>query len=315
MAIRIAAGCYEGRRICQHGAVVAPPITAAGLRRLARGVALGGRAERRSLARETFFRVAERFTPALAAEHDGMRLFVSTHDRVVSVATFCGGPFELEYLERAVAALAAAGHELRGRRFVEVGANIGTTTVPLVLRFGAAGGLAVEPEPDNVRLLRVNLAANDLLDRVDTERAAVADREGTVRLALGGDNHGDHRLATPGRPAGATIEVPAVTLDGLVERGRIDPAQTAVVWVDVQGHEGSVLAGAQRLRAAGVPFATEFAPDLLREAGDLERFLAHAATFRAIVDLRTVSGEAPPSALDGLAERYRGAVTDLLLLP
>jgi FkbM family methyltransferase len=304
--------------MCQHAPVVAPPITAAGLRRLARGVALGSRAERRSLAREAFFRVAERFTPALAADHDGMRLFVSTRDRVVSVATFCGGPFELEYLERAVAALAAAGHDLRGRRFVEVGANIGTTTVPLVLRFGAAGGLAVEPEPDNVRLLRVNLAANDLLETVDVEPAAVADHEGTVRLALAAANHGDHRLVVPGSADGPAIEVPAVTLDGLVARGRIDPAVTAVVWVDVQGNEGGVLAGARRLRDAGVPFATEFAPGLLHAAGDLERFLEHAATFRAVVDLRGGGGEQPPAALPRLADAYRRAhdgVTDLLLLP
>ena len=225
--------------------VVAPPITAAGLRRLARGLARGSAAERRSLMREAFFRIAERYTPAVAAEFEDMRLYLSTRDRVVSVATFCDGPFELEYLERAVAALAAAGHEVRGRRFVEVGANIGTTTVPLVVRFGAAGGLAIEPEPGNARLLDVNLAANDLLDRVQTLRAAVSDRAGTMRLALAADNHGDHRLATGTADGAPTIEVATVSLDALVEDGRIDPAATGVVWVDVQGHEGRVLAGAR----------------------------------------------------------------------
>src|SRR3954451_5770793 len=177
MAMRMAAGCYEAARgpSASMAAVVAPPITAAGVRRLARGLARGSAAERRSLMREAFFRIAERYTPAVAAEFEDMRLYLSTHDRVVSVATFCGGPFELEFLERAVAALAAAGHQVRGRRFVEVGANIGTTTVPLAVRFGASGGLAVEPAPDNLRLLRVNLAANDLLDAVDTLAAAVSD--------------------------------------------------------------------------------------------------------------------------------------------
>ena len=66
------------------------PITAAGLRRFARGVALGPSSERRMVVREAFFRVAERFTPAVATEFDGMRFFLSTRDRVVSVATFRG---------------------------------------------------------------------------------------------------------------------------------------------------------------------------------------------------------------------------------
>src|SRR3712207_8527825 len=44
------------------------------------------------------------------------------------------------------------------------------------------------------------------------------------------------------------IDVETVTLDGLVERGAIDAARTALVWVDVQGHEGRVLAGARRDR-------------------------------------------------------------------
>jgi FkbM family methyltransferase len=298
--------------------IVAPPITAAGLRRLARGVALGPPAARRAVVREAIFRLAERVTPALATDCDGMRFFVSTRDRVVSVATFCGGPFELEFLERTVATLAAAGHDVRGRRFVEVGANIGTTTVPLVRRFGASGGLAVEPAPENLRLLRVNLAANDLLDAVDTLGAAVSDRPGTVRLALDAHNAGDHRLAGPDAANGTTIEVEAVTLDGLVERGAIDPAETGLVWVDVQGHEGRVLAGARRLREAGVPFATEFVPDLLRGAGNLDLFVEHASSFRAIVDLRAPDGERPATDVAALADAYTGAadpVTDLLLLP
>jgi FkbM family methyltransferase len=255
-------------------------------------------------------------TPALAVDSDGMRLFVLTRDRVVGVATFCEArPFELEYLDRAAAALADAGHDVRGRRFVEVGANIGTTTVPMVMRVGAAGGLAIEPEPQNARLLRVNLAANDLLNRVHTLTAAVADREGVLPLSLAADNLGDHRLAT-GADTGPTIDVAAVTLDGLVERGAIDAAETALVWVDVQGHEGRVLAGARRLREAGVPFVCEFTPDALRRAGDLDRFLEHASAFRAVVDVRAGGASRPAHAVREVARSYAaGRFTDLLLLP
>jgi hypothetical protein len=79
-----------------------------------------------------------------------------------------------------------------------------------------------------------------------------------------------------------------------------------------------VLAGARRLREAGVPFAVEFVPSLLREAGNLELFLEHAASFRAVVDLRGPSAEQPAAAVERLAADYAAAgagVTDLLLLP
>jgi hypothetical protein len=112
--------------------------------------------------------------------------------------------------------------------------------------------------------------------------------------------------------------VDTVTLDGLVDDGRIDPAATGVVWVDVQGHEGRVLAGATRLREAGVPFAVEFVPDLLVEAGNLDLFLEHASAFRSLLDLRTSGGARPAADVAELAAAYRGAadpVTDLLLLP
>ena len=64
----------------------------------------------------------------------------------------------------------------RGREVLEIGANIGTTTVPLVTVLGAAHGHAFEPIPRNLELLERNVAGNGLGDRVTIHAAAVSDR-------------------------------------------------------------------------------------------------------------------------------------------
>ena len=43
-----------------------------------------------------------------------------------------------------------------------------------------------------------------------------------------------------------------------------------MVWMDVQGHEGRVLRGANLLLKSDVPILMEYSPDLLRSCGDLE---------------------------------------------
>jgi hypothetical protein len=44
-----------------------------------------------------------------------------------------------------------------------------------------------------------------------------------------------------------------VTLDGLVARGIVPPERAGLLWIDAQGHEPAVLAGASSLIDAGVP--------------------------------------------------------------
>ena len=58
----------------------------------------------------------------------------------------------------------------------------------------------------------------------------------------------------------ATVTVPVRSVDSLVAEGLIEPARLGLVWIDVQGHEAHVLAGAQRLLEQGVPTVIEVWP-------------------------------------------------------
>jgi FkbM family methyltransferase len=270
--------------------------------------------QRRAHLRELGFRMLRRVTPSVVVEDRGMRIHLQTADLEMSRLVYIFGLFDEDLLRHALDAL---GQPLEGRDLVDVGANIGTTTLGAV-RLGARRVVAVEPAPANVETIRLTLASNGLEDRVRVVEAAASDREGSVTLDLSPHNSGDHRVRA-GRAhedAAGSVEVPARTLDSLVEDGIVDPGRTALVWVDAQGHEAHVLAGAERL--AAVPWVIEYWPYGLHAAGTLDRLHALVAErFGRFTDLRAGGGPRPASEVASLAGRYGGlqGFTELLLTP
>ena len=282
-----------------------------------------------------FFKLAGRVTPMLGVEHSGLRVVVSTKETAgVGFYTFVHGGYEEETVERLLAALEnrLGLGSLRGMTVLEVGSNIGTETVSLLGRHGATRVVAIEPDPDNARFLRANLALNGLEGRAEVLELALSDVDAKLRLERSPDNWGDHRIRVP-QPRGpslsveherATVEVPARRLDSLIESGEVDLGALDLVWMDVQGHEAHVLAGAERLVDAGIPILTEYWPYGLSRIGALERFHTLVADRHdEVLDLRP-NQPGPPAVIAGrdvatLADRYPRdafvASTDLLLVP
>jgi FkbM family methyltransferase len=303
-------------------------IAAGGGRLALRGLLRARGEQRRAIARDIAFRLAGSVTDALAVEAGGIRFHLNTRDKEISRIVFIYGMYDRPLMHAAFTALSGLGGPagFEGRLLLDVGANIGTTTLTACAQFGAGGSVAFEPEPTNLRFLEMNLRANDLTERVRVHPAAVSDRGGAAVLERSAYNAGDHRvrsgIADPG--ADGAIEVDAVAIDELVARDELDPADVGAVWLDVQGHEGHALAGATRLLEAGVPVVVEYWPHGLRESGGLDAFGdAVAAHYRELVDLgRPQDGPAslrpiPVSSLAGLAARYADPEdhTDLLLVP
>ncbi len=279
------------------------------------------------------FPLLARLTPFVGVEHDGVRYVVGTRgDRAVGYSTFVRGSFEKETLRRMLVALLPHGvTTLRGLTALEVGANIGTETVSLLSHHGVARVVAFEPDAENARLLRANLALNGLDRLAEVHEIALSDVDATLVLERSAENCGDHRIRVPdtngpdlfNEADRSTVEVPARRIDSLVESGELDLDPVGLVWMDAQGHEGHVLAGARHLIAAGIPVLTEYWPYGLNRAGGLDRFHAAVAEgYGTVIDLRTGSEEPPmslpASSVDQLAERYSQeftAYSDLLLLP
>lgn len=250
------------------------------------------------------------------------RLLVDTRDQEIGRTVFITGGYERLYMDVAVRRLAASGLSPAGKTFVDVGANIGTSTVDALLEFGFGRAICFEPGQENFRLLQMNLSLNDLDSRATAHRAALSDFDGTAQLQLSSSNSGDHRIAAGDAPGGGPSEqIECRRFDSLVEAGEIDLGSVGLVWVDAQGHEASVLAGAAAAMAAGVPLVLEYWPAVLGTS--LPRLQRHVQAFyTSVVDIRLLAHGIEDGAvlaasdLGELDARYPGPqLTDVLLLP
>ena len=264
--------------------------------------------------RAAFLAEAETMTPYVAAEI-GEELFVlRTDDRGVGKKIFLlRSRKDLAGLETALRRLPEYGVRLPDEPvFVDVGANIGTTTVMALRRHGFASGIAIEPAQENFRTLRINLVANGLESRVQAIRAAVSDREGEVMFDVSRPNSGAYRIASA--DAGGTVAVEAVTLDGLVSSGVIEPSRVGLLWVDAVGHERNVLAGASTLLAAGVPAVIAVRRNLRLDPETRETVSELlAAHYTDVVEVRRLHTSYPIEELGTLLDSIE-RVTDVLLV-
>ncbi len=255
--------------------------------------------------RGEFFRFASRYTDVLGTGADGVALVVPTYDHEMGLRLFRDARFGLEDMRTLVDLLAArlGRHPLRGLEMIEVGGNIGSTTLQALTALGAARVHVLEPVPANVRLLRANLELNGLREQAVVHQVAASAEPGSLRLTLSPDNSGDNRVA-PGavdaildswepHDRREVITVPAVTLDDLAATAGVDPGRVGMIWIDAQGHEPWILDGASSLLAAGVPLICEYWPAGLTRAGGLERFEELvAARFTHFADVAPVGGRA-----------------------
>jgi len=236
-----------------------------------------GRRRFQSQVRIAQLRLIKRWSPVVAVDTKGLRIFVDTRDGGVARQIVLHGPHEADTIRAAVEVVEQLGASRLASRdwvFLDIGANIGTSIIQAICHHGAAGGAAFEPHPGNVRLLRHNLLANDLADRVSVVQCAVTDTCREVELTHSRENSGDHRVKTDvpafdrfGESCREVIRVPGLSLDSQVDEGLFDIDRVGLVSIDTQGHEGHVLDGASQLCASDVPVMLEYWPYGLRAAG------------------------------------------------
>ena len=188
------------------------------------------------------------------AEYDGFRIYAQRSDIVIGRGVLAGGyEPEVEAVFRDV---------LRpGMAAIDIGANIGFFSMLAASIVGKAGAvLAVEPNPDNARLLEASRRLNGF-DQVTTAAVAAGRAVGLLLL------HTTHSNGTTSEPGADPAELfaaraaPAMPIDALVAGAWPAGQRAGLIKVDVEGAEYPALLGASGVIGRDRPrIVSEFSP-------------------------------------------------------
>lgn len=157
----------------------------------------------------------------------------------------------------------------RGDKVLDLGAHVGTFSLA-----AAALGcdvISVEASPHNVALLEASAAQNGF-EQIQIVSSAVSDHAGTLRFI----ENGPYGIVSNSAVDLATLEVPAITVDELIEEigwGHVD-----FIKMDIEGSEVAAIQGMSRLlaRADAPTIAYESNGHTLRFFGETPNHLIAA---------------------------------------
>jgi FkbM family methyltransferase len=177
--------------------------------------------------------------------------------------------YDHDVAEPAEVALLRSGRLASGARVFDLGAHQGVVALMLSRIVGAAGQVvAVEAVAHNASCAEENRQLNQAGNLV-VLHAAAAEQPGTLQFEDGGGSH----VASAGAEWTCTT-VEAVSVDSLADR--FGPPD--VVYLDVEGYEQNVLAGAQQTLATARPdcfVEIHVGAGLEQFGGSIEGVLAH----------------------------------------
>lgn len=146
---------------------------------------------------------------------------------------------------------------------VDIGANIGATTLDWVSRLKQLEVHAYEPNAETCKTLTRNVRANGFAERVTVFQEAVGPTCGPFELwanmpSMAVTGYGD----TPPTPGATAVTVPMVDLNEVVRR--VGGRRVALLKIDAEGAEADILDGASpdTLRSVGRIFL-EYHEDLV----------------------------------------------------
>ncbi len=250
------------------------------------------------------------------------QFLVHSTDNGIGKDVFATGEYDFQ---KFIQAFDLCNKNLNGRKkptiLIDAGANIGTICIPAVARGFVRRAVAIEPAPLNCRLLRANIALNDLCNSIVVHECALgASTDVELALELHETNFGDHRIRVntdDDIELKNKVHVKSGTLDGLC------PAvdyMDSLLWMDIQGYEGFALLGGKDLLKTRIPLIIEFWPYGIRQAGAFSPLKAAVAYYDGYFDL---SKPDKFHKLDTLDELYRSigeieggpnTYTDILIL-
>ncbi|TCS05924.1 FkbM family methyltransferase [Caulobacter sp. BK020] len=134
------------------------------------------------------------------------------------------------------------------RRALDVGANIGLSSLCMIDIFPDVSVVAFEPSKENFALLTQNVALNGFEERVQVEELAVGEDDGEFGFDFNPDFAAGSRLSVSAD--GSSYKVHVVPLDGHLKPGQ---GPIDFIKIDVEGNEIAALRGARRILSEDRP--------------------------------------------------------------
>lgn len=130
------------------------------------------------------------------------------------------------------------------RVIVDAGANVGMTGVYFSVAYPGARVYCIEPDPDNVRVLKMNLRRQLEQGSVVLAAAALYDHDGWVNLAGEGwaYNHAVGKETEEGARVPAGMRVPAITPETMIRQWGLEKID--LLKIDIEGAEDNLFRGA-----------------------------------------------------------------------
>lgn len=205
-----------------------------------------------------------------------------------------------------------------GGVILDVGANIGLTSIAMAISSPSSRILSFEPSPRNAALFRKNL---ERWENVEVIEAGVGEEEGEINFLVVNAGANCHVTTAEYEYANSAgfrpLRVPVVTLDSFLPK--ID-APVSLIKIDVEGYEPNVLSGARELIARYRPWIwLEFNSVTLNIAQGYSPMSFAKALHKSFEVMRLTDGEfhAVPTAGALVHDNivYHHGLEDILLKP
>jgi len=183
-----------------------------------------------------------------------------------------GKPFQLDDLLECLHFLSAKALISSEKNcFLDIGANIGSTSIYAIKSKYFTQAICLEPAQINYQFLIWNSQINSLQDKIQCLKYGITNVVGEQELICSPTNCGDFRLNVAENHATnndlfaettfTSEKADFTTLDYLLANKIINTDNIGVIWVDCQGSEGLVFAGGNNFfQQLSVPIYTEFWP-------------------------------------------------------
>lgn len=154
--------------------------------------------------------------------------------------------------------------------YIDIGANIGLTTIPIARDFLDVFCLSFEPDSNNFRNLQNNMKLNCLYNNYSLLQMAVFSAKTTLRFEISDLNLGDHRIRLRDDASGTdnehlrkVVNVDAAPLDSF----KSQVTSPLAIKIDTQGAEPFVVKGGSEVLRMADLIIVEWCPYLINRLG------------------------------------------------